>query len=126
NGRLDSIEAYDPASSKSTVVAHFPRPVGEQGLVMLRDGRILGAGGIGGPLPGGEFTPAAPNASDLLPAWLIMPGTFDLMSAGPMVQPRDLPGAALLGDGRALLLGGLGFDADGTFGPLASAEVYVP
>jgi hypothetical protein len=43
-----------------------------------------------------------------------------------MAQPRDIPGAALLGDGRALILGGLGFDANGKFGPLASAEVFVP
>lgn len=126
NGRLSSIEIYDPGTGQSTVVAHFPRPVGEDVLVMLRDGRILSAGGIGGPLPGGEFTPAAPNVGDLLPAWLIAPDKSQIVPAGPMVQPRDLAGAALLGDGRALILGGLGFDATGKFGPLASAEVFVP
>jgi hypothetical protein len=126
NGRLDSVEIYDPGTGKSTVVAHFPKPVGENGLVMLRDGRILSTGGIGGPLPGGEFTPAAPSVGDLLPAWLIMPGTFEIVPAAPMVQPRDIPDTALLGDGRALILGGLGFDANGKFGPLASAEVFVP
>ena len=46
--------------------------------------------------------------------------------AGRISSPRLVPQAALLGDGRVLLTGGLAFPARGGFRPLVDAEIWDP
>jgi hypothetical protein len=73
---------------------------------LLADGRVLIAGGMGG--PGGPI---------LASAELYDPGTGRFTPTGPMTIGRAGHTATLLSDGRVLIIGGSG---------LSSAEVYDP
>jgi hypothetical protein len=77
--------------------------------VVLRDGKVLVAGGGVGAIP--------LNAAELFD-----PTTGEWKPTGPLAQARRGHTAVLLADGRVLVAGGR--DADGE--PTASAEIYDP
>ena len=121
-GLLASTEVYDPAVG--TWSATSPMTTGRLGhsLTRLPDGRVLAAGGTapgGGEAGGGQTI--RPEAS----AELYDPASGRWSPAGTMGAPRFEHTATLLGDGRVLMVGGLGSVGD-EIAPLASAEIYDP
>ena len=99
-----------------------PRPVGSTSTAranhtatLLRDGRVL--------IAGGATTPSA--FATLETAGLFDPNTRSFDPAGPMTVPREGHTATLLPDGRVLIAGGHDFqDGDKTIE--SSAEIYDP
>lgn len=121
-GLLPSSEVYDPAVG--TWSATSPMTTGRLGhsLTRLPDGRVLAAGGTapgGGEAGGGQTI--RPEAS----AEIYDPASGRWSPAGSMGSPRFEHTATLLGDGRVLMVGGLGSVGDEIV-PLASAEIYDP
>jgi len=81
---------------------------------LLKDGRVLVTGGIGGP-----------HATTLTSAELYDPRTRHWTPTGQMVQPRSDHAAVLLPTGKVLVLGGA--DATTDYAPVnLSAKIYDP
>lgn len=85
----------------------------------LADGRVLIAGGYGGPGPSDKGTPSTAAAV------LYDPVTNTFKPTGSMTVAREGHTATLLDDGRVLITGG-GNDTNGTPTDLDSAELYDP
>jgi hypothetical protein len=111
-----SAELYDPATGTWTATGSMIGPRFKHRAVLLRDGRVLVAGG----------TATEPSRDPpLATAELYDPVSGIWRQTGPMNQARENPGIALLRDGRVLVAGG----AVGNFGEyrsLNSAEIYDP
>jgi hypothetical protein len=84
--------------------------------VLLKDGRVLVAGGESDDSP---FTP-------LRSCEIFDPSSFRFVAAAPMHQARSFAAGAVLADGRVLVTGGQGTDAQGGFVVRADAEIYDP
>lgn len=84
----------------------------------LLDGRVLVAGGVGTAI-------SDTFANILASAELYDPASGQWTATGAMLGPRVGHSAALLPDGKVLVVGG-GDSSDGNGGPLATAEVYDP
>ena len=105
-----SIEIYDPATDKFTLVAHTQ--LHQYGFVVrLRDGRVLLGGGDGG------VTAAELYDTDT--------GMF---TATPtmMTQGRSMLTAHTLPDGRVFIIGGASMSAGGIIDPLATIDIFDP
>jgi hypothetical protein len=110
SGNDPSIEIYDPATDKFTLVAHAQAH--QYGFVVrLRDGRVLLGGGDGG------TTAAELYDSDA--------GTFTA-TAMPMTQGRSMLTAHTLPDGRVFIIGGASMSAGAITDPLATIDIYDP
>jgi Tol biopolymer transport system component len=111
---LASAELYDPATGTWTatgsMVSHAGRGAGwaHMTATLLRDGRVLVAGGVSG------------TVLNLASAELYDPGTGTWTATGSMLTPRADHTATLLSDGRVLVAGGQ------PMRPVASAELYDP
>ncbi|HEY5434931.1 MAG TPA: kelch repeat-containing protein, partial [Candidatus Limnocylindrales bacterium] len=113
NTALASAELYDPGTETWTVtgsmVSHAGTGFGYNHFTatLLRDGKVLVAGGM--------------NGFDLLAsAELYDPGTGTWTATGSMLTPRSGHTATLLPDGTVLVAGGQ------PRSPVASAELYDP
>ncbi len=113
NKALASAELYDPGTGTWTVtgsmVSHAGAGAGYAHFTatLLRDGKVLVAGGM--------------NGRDLLAvAELYDPVTGTWTATGSMLTPRSSHTATLLSDGRVLVAGGQ------PRSPVASAELYDP
>ena len=95
--RLDSAEAFDPASDSFLLAGSMSRNRDGLTLTRLLDGRVLVAGGRGD-MGGGHHIWTATEIFD--------PTTGYWAKAGDMVGWRLDASAVLLGDGRVLLVGG--------------------
>jgi hypothetical protein len=94
-----AVAIFDPATLRYTSAA--PLPEARMGLstTLLPDGTVLVAGGAA----------ADPTARDATPsalAWRFDPATGTFSATGPLLQPRWMHGAALMADGRVLIVGG--------------------
>lgn len=107
---LDSIELYDPATGRSTVLGRLSAPRYLPAVVPLANGQILVAGGD-------DYKGNFHRTADLIDPVL---GT--VTPTAPMNEARSQAGTVLLRDGRVLVLGGVGDDDS----PLGSVEVYRP
>jgi hypothetical protein len=106
----DSIaEIYDPSSETWTRQADLNRVRSVQTMTLLRDGRVLAAGG--------EQVPPR-NTSELFD-----PATGAWTLTGNLNVSRYSAQAAMLPDGRVLVAGGLGSPG---LPPLTDAEIYDP
>jgi hypothetical protein len=116
-------EVWDPATGKWS---HGGAPVearmGGQTVTLLQDGRLLVVGGQTGQLNGGpEFPPPLRSAV----AW--DPATSSYSRAGSMALGRERHTATLLGDGRVLVVGGVGARAkDFSDTATPEAEIWDP
>jgi len=82
---------------------------------LLKDGRVLVAGGIGGP-----------HATPLTSAEVYDPRTGRWTPTGHMVQPRSGHAAVLLPIGKVLVVGGAGANTATDYPINLSAEIYDP
>jgi hypothetical protein len=108
---------YDPATQTLRTTAQMPVPRGSHTATLLRDGRVLIAGGFNG-------TGSDPFLGIWAEAELYDPTTGKLSSTSGMVRKRYWHTATLLRDGRVLITGG----SDDDFGGRAnsSAELFIP
>jgi hypothetical protein len=86
---------------------------------LLKDGRVL--------IAGGDYAPNPSGLPTLATAELYDPSTGEFSITGSMTTPRELHTATLLPDGRVLITGGRQYIASGrNIMSLASAELYDP
>jgi Galactose oxidase, central domain len=118
NASAQTPETFIPTGNMTTP-RHFHT------ATLLKDGRVLIAGGEYAPYP-------SPNPSNLPVTWasaeLYDPATGRFSTTGSMTEPRTSHTATLLPDGRVLIAGGRRYGItthfDTTF--LATAELYDP
>jgi hypothetical protein len=96
---------YDPATGTVTNLPSAPTPRVYATSTLLRDGRVLIAGGAGGMAAGLSGT-GTEDASALASADLYDPATGTYTPTGSMAKPRAFHTATLLADGRVLIQGG--------------------
>jgi Kelch motif len=112
NAKAQSPETFVP-TGKMTI----PRWL--HTATLLKDGRVLIAGGEYAPNPNGLPTQASAELYD--------PSTGSFSITGSMTTPREVHTATLLPDGRVLIAGGRQYIGDGRLITiLASAELYDP
>ena len=117
-GYLASAELYDPATGRWMSAGTMSTVRHLYTATRLLDGRVLVVGGLA------PQTPPV-RATILASAELYDPATATWSATASMATPRYQHAAALLVDGRVLVLGGLYFG--GLYdGPLATAELYDP
>lgn len=107
-GDLDSAELYDPATGTFTLTGSMMEGRCFHTATLLQDGRVLIAGGRGGPNVGSAGTPSAE---------LYDPATGKFTPVGSMTIGHMFHTATLMNDGRVLIAGGNGDN---------SAEIYDP
>jgi hypothetical protein len=114
--RLASAELYNPATGKFQATGSMSVPRISFTMCALRDGRILVAGGsVAGRYPNAQLTASAE---------IYDPATGKFTAAGSMWIPRHKHAAALLDNGRVLIVGGS--DNRDWRGKMDSAEIYDP
>lgn len=119
-GELASVEIYDPVADRWSVTAPMAAPRLGHTLTTLKDGRVLVAGGSvpGDASPGQAVNPSAS-------AELYDPRKGAWAASPDMTSARFEHTATLLGDGRVLVVGGLGSGQTGP-APLSTTELYDP
>jgi hypothetical protein len=112
---IGSAEIYDPKTGTFSATGSLVTTRAFHAATLLADGRVLLAGGQGGP-----------GTPELASAEIYDPKTGTFTATGSMTYPRTLiyNAAALLSDGRVLIAGGGGDYTDREF--LASTELYDP
>jgi hypothetical protein len=109
-----SAELYDPATERFSQTGSMHVPRAYFNAVLLRDGRVLVMGGVSG----GEYPSPNLEAS----AEIYDPAVGRFTSAGAMSVTRYKHGAALLADGKVMVLGGQTSGGQ----RLASTEIFDP
>ncbi len=109
-GNLASVEAFDPATSTFSVVGSAA--TNHYLATRLADGRVLLTGGEGA------------DGSILATSEILDPATGIFTATGAMATARVKHAAALLPDGRVLVIGGS--DRRGFAGRFASTELFDP
>jgi N-acetylneuraminic acid mutarotase len=108
---LTAAEIYDPANDSWSLTGNLATDRGGQTSVLLKDGRVLVAGGNGGPSV----------AESLTSAEIYNPTTGVWSSAGNMANGRVGHTATLLPNGTVLVAGGFSGSV-----ALSGAEIYDP
>ncbi len=103
-------EVYDPVADEWTQTEQMAGHRYDLGAVVLEDGRVLAAGGVG----------TSNWAVGTAEIWDPKTGTWAV--AADMNDPRERMAAVLLPDGRAMFIGG----TTQNFSQLASAEIFDP
>jgi hypothetical protein len=110
-------EIFDPVSGTFAPTANdLSRPHALHTLTLLGDGRVLVAGG----------RMAEPAASEIATAEIFDPATATFAPTGSLRCGRDSHAAALLSDGRVLVMGGSVQTQPGYGMTLRSAELFDP
>jgi N-acetylneuraminic acid mutarotase len=110
---MTSAELYDPGGGTWTATGNMVTGRKYHTATLLPDGRVLVAGGFGN----------GPNLDVLAAAELYDPRTGTWTATGSTVTPRVYHKAALLADGRVLLISGINSGPEG--GPTV-ADLYDP
>jgi hypothetical protein len=114
SGALASAELYDPTTGRFTNTAGMATKRAAHTAILLTNGKVLITGGSHGERWQSGFASAE----------LYDPATDQFTLTGSMKTARSGHQATLLNDGRVLITGGLGTDAERPW--LASAELYDP
>lgn len=122
---LASAEIYDPGADTWSQVAPMSVPRLGHSLTLLSDGRVLAAGGTAresdGAAGGGQTIRTVATSE------IFDPATNTWSDTAEMTHARFEHTATLLGDGRVLMVGGLGSsEAAEQDIPLRSTEIYDP
>jgi Galactose oxidase, central domain len=104
-------ELYDPHSETFVATGGLVTPRGGHGATLLADGRVLLAGGYGGP-----------SSGYLATVELYDPATGQFGLAGVMTAPRAAHVQLAVGAGDVLVVGGV----DGSSAITATAELFQP
>jgi hypothetical protein len=125
-------ELYDPEEATFRALEGATAAGDGASATLLADGRVLVAGGRA-ELTDTEWPRSLctlydwdAGSEEIASAFLFDPSSGRLESTGALGTARSGHVAALLGDGRVLVAGGNGMRTDGTYGPLATAELYDP
>jgi hypothetical protein len=110
-----SAEIYNPATRRFTPAASLLTPRSDHTATLLKDGRVLITGGA---------TNGPPDRQTVAVAELYDPAKNVFTAAGSLHTARAKHSAALLQDGRVIIIGGS--DVQIWRGRFASAEVYDP
>jgi hypothetical protein len=94
-----AVAIFDPATFRSTSVAPLPGARMGASTTLLPDGTVLVAGGAAADATARDATPSSM-------AWRFDPATGTFSATGRLLQPRWMHGAALMADGRVLIVGG--------------------
>jgi len=112
NSIAQTPETFVPTGSMATPCLYHT-------ATLLKDGRVL--------IAGGDYAPNPSGLPTLATAELYDPSTGEFSITGSMTTPRELHTATLLPDGRVLITGGRKYIASGSLiTSLASAELYDP
>lgn len=114
--RLSSAELYDPATGRFSATGSMRVAREMHTAVLLTDGRVL--------VMGGSSAGSYPNSRIEASAEIYDPATGRFSMTGSMSVPRHKLAAALLPDGKVLVVGGS--DNRDWRGQYASAELYDP
>ena len=106
-------EVYDPGTGKWAATGYLRVGRGGHSTTLLKDGRVLIAGGVDFYAEG---TPVFASAE------LYDPKTGRWLATGSMKSPRTLHGAVRLPSGNVLVVGGRAIEDTGD--PLATAELF--
>jgi N-acetylneuraminic acid mutarotase len=112
---LATAELYDPTSNRWRSAGSMPVPTEEQSAIRLADGRVLVIGGASGDLNSLQPPVPPPQAT----VEIYDPATGSWSSAESMHSSRILASTTLLPDGRVLVVGDAGVNAQ-------TAEVFDP
>ena len=115
---LTSAELYNPASGTWTSTGSMTTPRASANASLLKNGKVLVAGGDNG------GSPSNSGPTFLSSAELYNPASGTWSSTGAMTTPRSQAAATVLQDGAVLEAGGE--SADSNDAVVASAEVYDP
>lgn len=117
NNPQTSAELFNAATGNFTVTGNMRTPRDYFAAVVLKNGKVLVAGGSStGQHANGTVEEASAEVYD--------PSTGRFTPTGKMTTPRNKLGAALLADGKVLIVGGQTSGAQGT--RLATTEIYDP
>jgi hypothetical protein len=94
-----AVAIFDPRTLRYTSVAPLPEARIGLSTTLLPDGTVLVAGGAAADATARDATPSSM-------AWRFDPATGTFSATGPLPQPRWMHGAALMADGRVLIVGG--------------------
>jgi hypothetical protein len=126
---LKSAELYNPATGKFSLTGSMQVARAGHTATMLKDGRVLVAGGHSTDL-GGQWIAPTTHFPDMgLPlasAEIYDPATGKFSPTGSMIAARDSQTATLLRDGRVLVAGGFDCSALTSCDGVGSAELYDP
>jgi Kelch motif len=114
--QLSSAELFDPDSARFVPTGRMLYPRASFAAVRLQDGKVL--------VMGGASAGAYPNHRVETSAEVYDPDTGRFTVTGNMRVPRHKLGAALLPDGRVLVVGGS--DTRDWRGMYSSTEIYTP
>jgi N-acetylneuraminic acid mutarotase len=115
HGALTSAEVYDPATRKWAATGELHAAHVQIGTIaLLRDGKVLLAGG------GGSGDPMLASAE------LYDPSSGTWTSTASMLAPRGESASTLLADGRVFVVGGFSDPSVPNAPLLASAELFDP
>jgi hypothetical protein len=114
-GNLDSAELYDPATRQFTPVGSLLTPRSDHVATLLNNGQVLMTGGI---------TNGPSETQTVAKAELYDPLKRAFAPTGGLLTARAKHSAALLPDGKVIVIGGT--DARLSLGKRASAELYDP
>lgn len=117
-GFTDAVDRYDPTTGQWRAIRPIRQVRALHSATLLRDGRVLIAGGLGCCNP-----PDPSQVSYLDTAEIYDPATDAFTPAGSMSAARGAHAAALLADGRVLISGGT---TGGAAPPPLDTEIFDP
>jgi len=112
-------ELYDPASDRFSISGRMKTPRINHTAQALPDGRVLIIGGLG-------EDPLGPNAIAVRDVEAYDPATGEFTVIGQLSEGRTQPQVTLLKDGKVLVSGGVGLDAQQNLVVSSTVEVFDP